>query len=237
MPSQWTQHEEDSYRLPEGFKRISYDADTRRYTFVDTNTGVHYQGEPDVEYGRLTPLSSSTASVDRVRPGAFAHSNRSGTLPPYPGHQAAAPMSFSDILPPELITSSTLSGKQANKRSMSAFSSSTKNNAPREQLVEAARHTGLPKLQGVVNSLGRSMTTFRKPKPTPGLPSTSGPGFGGRSGYQPMNGHDQESLNERRGLIRNHSIAESASGNSMDRTSTSSTTRDLCYAHSKPRPS
>ncbi|KAJ3504491.1 hypothetical protein NLJ89_g7908 [Agrocybe chaxingu] len=198
---------------------------------------MHYQGEPDVEYGQLMPLSSAAASVDRVRPGAFAPSHRSETLPPYPGHEAPTATSFSDILPPELITSSTLSGKQANKRSTSAFSSSNQNKAPREQLVDAARRTGMPKMQGVVSSIGRSMTTFRKPKPTPGIPSSSGPGFDNKTGYQPMNGHDQESLHQRRGLIQNRSITESTSRNSMDRASsvvTSSTAHDSFNAHSNP---
>lgn len=47
-------------------KRIAYDADTRVYTFRD-DEGKLYQGPPDEEYGRLTPINPGT--IDR--PDAF----------------------------------------------------------------------------------------------------------------------------------------------------------------------
>ncbi|KII96126.1 hypothetical protein PLICRDRAFT_82121, partial [Plicaturopsis crispa FD-325 SS-3] len=61
----WTQYDEvsnricklrddqqDSARLPEGFRRIGYDADTQRYTYRDEE-GRIYMGAPGAEYGEL----------------------------------------------------------------------------------------------------------------------------------------------------------------------------------------
>ncbi|KAJ7594202.1 hypothetical protein C8J56DRAFT_926181 [Mycena floridula] len=76
MPNRWTQYDEDSYvlflhstmcstspffflrryRLPEGFRRIGYDADSSRYTFMNDLDGRIYQSEPGSEYGILTPV-------------------------------------------------------------------------------------------------------------------------------------------------------------------------------------
>ncbi|KAI6003486.1 hypothetical protein F5J12DRAFT_722481 [Pisolithus orientalis] len=46
---------QDSYRLPEGVKRIAYDADSQRYLFRD-RLGQLYQNEPGDEYGVLQPV-------------------------------------------------------------------------------------------------------------------------------------------------------------------------------------
>ncbi|KAJ7928986.1 hypothetical protein B0H13DRAFT_1596805, partial [Mycena leptocephala] len=54
-------------RLPEGMKRIGYDADTARYTFCDRD-GNTYIGPPHEEYGVLAPVPSGTHD----RPQAFA---------------------------------------------------------------------------------------------------------------------------------------------------------------------
>lgn len=64
--------EQDSYRLPEGFRRIGYDADSRRYRFCD-RTGAVYLGQPGEEYGKLTKTSSQHP-IDR--PEAFADSSK-----------------------------------------------------------------------------------------------------------------------------------------------------------------
>ncbi|KAF8964739.1 hypothetical protein BDZ97DRAFT_1918703 [Flammula alnicola] len=141
----WTQYQEDSYRLPEGFKRIGYDSDTKRYTFQDKN-GVVYQGEPGLDYGTLTPVPPSHSSMESSRPSAFAATvpKRSSTLPTPEGR---APTTFHDILPPELITTSSLSE-----------SSQTSPKLPRDKFVEAVRRSALPKMQGVVSNLRRSVT-------------------------------------------------------------------------------
>lgn len=48
---------QDSYRLPEGFIRVGYGADTQQYTYSD-RSGNAYQGAPGAEYGTLEPVSS-----------------------------------------------------------------------------------------------------------------------------------------------------------------------------------
>lgn len=44
---------QDDYRLPEGMKRVGYDADTQRYTFRD-QSGQHWIGPEGSQYGELT---------------------------------------------------------------------------------------------------------------------------------------------------------------------------------------
>jgi len=54
--SRWSQYDEDSYRLPEGMKRIGYDSDTGRYLFRD-QTGSIWQGGEGAEFGEMTRVS------------------------------------------------------------------------------------------------------------------------------------------------------------------------------------
>ncbi|SPO03161.1 uncharacterized protein DNG_05843 [Cephalotrichum gorgonifer] len=60
----------DEERLPEGMKRVGYDADTQVYTYRDTD-GSYWEGAPGVRYGKLfrvrsaaTPLESVTINQD-----------------------------------------------------------------------------------------------------------------------------------------------------------------------------
>jgi len=55
----WTQYDEDSYRLPEGVKRVAYDADTQQYTFKDAG-GKLYVGPEGTQYGDFTKVSDGT---------------------------------------------------------------------------------------------------------------------------------------------------------------------------------
>ncbi|KAJ9663967.1 hypothetical protein H2198_000470 [Neophaeococcomyces mojaviensis] len=48
---------DDESRLPEGFQRIGYDADTREYTFKAPN-GQVYKSSPGNRYGPLFPTSA-----------------------------------------------------------------------------------------------------------------------------------------------------------------------------------
>ncbi|KAF8186381.1 hypothetical protein BJ912DRAFT_971585 [Pholiota molesta] len=157
MTSRWTQEQEDAYRLPEGFKRIGYDADTRRYLFRDKH-GVLYHSEPEMEYGTLTPMAPTNSAIESARPSAFSPSSsgsdRSPSISPPLG---PIPRTFQDILPPELITSSTLS--DVNSRRLQASSK-----PPRDRFVEAVRRSALPKMQGVVTNLRRSVTSIRRPR-------------------------------------------------------------------------
>lgn len=44
---------QDDYRLPEGMKRIGYDADSSRYYFRDSDGSI-WQGAEGSEFGELT---------------------------------------------------------------------------------------------------------------------------------------------------------------------------------------
>ena len=48
-------NDDDSSRLPEGFQRIGYDADTQIYTFKSPE-GELYESAPGNRYGELWPL-------------------------------------------------------------------------------------------------------------------------------------------------------------------------------------
>jgi hypothetical protein len=55
--------EQDEHRLPDGFKRIGYDADTGRYYFSDAD-GNYWEGPQGAEFGEMKRgmLESSVAS-------------------------------------------------------------------------------------------------------------------------------------------------------------------------------
>ncbi|PBK85370.1 hypothetical protein ARMGADRAFT_1169644 [Armillaria gallica] len=132
-----SQHAEDSSRLPEGFRRIGYDADTMRYTFTDKQ-GKLYRSAPGEEYGTLTPVAFS-ASTDR--PGAFSDGNNSKI------RQTSRKLTFSDFLPPT---------------AMASASSSLDQNLPKpppNAYFNGAVRTALPKRLGVMQSLRRSITS------------------------------------------------------------------------------
>jgi len=53
---------QDDYRLPEGMKRIGYDADTQRYTFQRGNK--LFLGEPGSKYGgHLTGAGTAAGEI------------------------------------------------------------------------------------------------------------------------------------------------------------------------------
>lgn len=58
----WTQYDEDDYRLPEGVKRVGYDADSERYYFRDRE-GLVYQGPEGSEFGELKLVSEISSSI------------------------------------------------------------------------------------------------------------------------------------------------------------------------------
>ncbi|KAI2612180.1 carbohydrate-binding module family 50 protein [Hypoxylon fragiforme] len=49
----WSQYDTDEERLPEGMKRIGYDADDQVYTFRDTRDGSIWESAPGNRYGQL----------------------------------------------------------------------------------------------------------------------------------------------------------------------------------------
>ncbi|KAF9011967.1 hypothetical protein BDQ17DRAFT_1345202 [Cyathus striatus] len=145
----WTQYEEDASRLPEGFMRVGYDAETQRYKFKD-RYGKLYQSELGAAYGTLTPIADPSTRAARERPGVFEDPTciRPTTLSTSP----TAIKTFQDFLPPESIATSPPSPSD---------SPPTKH-ASKDQFVSAVRRTALPKMHGVVTGLRRSITTARK---------------------------------------------------------------------------
>ncbi|KAJ7242048.1 hypothetical protein C8J57DRAFT_1477568 [Mycena rebaudengoi] len=95
----WTQFEEDSYRLPEGMKRVAYDADTARYTFRDRDGRV-YVGPSGEDYGVAHSESSKPNLNVQVQPAS----------------------TFQDILPAHLITSPSSAESTSPPAGMSAGS-------------------------------------------------------------------------------------------------------------------
>ncbi|KAM7206131.1 hypothetical protein V8F20_002913 [Naviculisporaceae sp. PSN 640] len=53
----WSHFDTDEERLPDGMKRVGYDADTQVYTYRDTD-GSYWEGAPGVQYGKLFRVRS-----------------------------------------------------------------------------------------------------------------------------------------------------------------------------------
>jgi len=153
MPKSWTQQQEDASRLPEDLKRVAYDADSSQYFFRDRK-GILYSSEPGSEYGKLTPIH--TGGISTSRPNAFAP----GKLDRKPtngqhDHEPSPPSTFQDILPPSLITTSSLS-------------KDSENNTPpglrnqHNRLKDLVQKATLPKMHSVVERAKRSFLAQEK---------------------------------------------------------------------------
>ncbi|KAJ3746379.1 hypothetical protein DFH05DRAFT_1484981 [Lentinula detonsa] len=158
--SRFTQYAEDASRLPEGFQRIAYDADTQRYTFKDRK-GALYQSAPGESYGKLSPLSDGTRA-DAWRYDDEHTGNKRPQISTSPN------LSFHDILPPHAIVSAGSSESPTSSNSDSEYPSLS-SLSPRAKFIEAARRSTMPKMQGVVNGLRRSVTLVKKQS---GIPPT-----------------------------------------------------------------
>ncbi|KAF8211737.1 hypothetical protein K438DRAFT_1807817 [Mycena galopus ATCC 62051] len=140
----WTEHQEDSNRLPEGMKRIGYDDQTARYKFCDRDGNI-YLGPPHEEYGSLTLVGSTShppTPPPNDRPGVFASAateerRRSG-LP----LDSSTGSTFHELLPPHLVTSLSASSAETSPRS--------------------SRFGALPSMNNVVDTVRRSTTFVRK---------------------------------------------------------------------------
>ncbi|CAI4213986.1 unnamed protein product [Parascedosporium putredinis] len=51
----WSYLDTDEARLPDGMKRVGYDADTQVYTFLDAHDGTYWESAPGNQYGKLFP--------------------------------------------------------------------------------------------------------------------------------------------------------------------------------------
>ncbi|KIJ61009.1 hypothetical protein HYDPIDRAFT_31709 [Hydnomerulius pinastri MD-312] len=140
----FSQFDEDSYRLPEGVKRIAYDADTQRYSFRD-RSGQLYQGAPGEVYGELKPVSAPLAP----RRNVTITEHRDPALRKWSKRPAKT---FDDILPADYITAaeSGIPSSPPNAWHETFLSS--------DKLVQAA----IPKVQGVVDVIRRRSTLRKK---------------------------------------------------------------------------
>lgn len=125
--------DEESYRLPEGIKRIAYDADTQQYTFRD-RSGQLYQNPSGEMYGVLKPVSAPAAprrsvTITERRDPALIRA-RSVKRPA---------KTFDDFLPPEYITN--------------AEDSSSAPDSPRDDITRANRNHALPKIPRIVEAM------------------------------------------------------------------------------------
>ncbi|RPD53613.1 hypothetical protein L226DRAFT_504721 [Lentinus tigrinus ALCF2SS1-7] len=58
----WTQYDEDSYRLPEGMKRVGYDSDTGKYYYRNSD-GSLWEGAEGAQYGELNRVSHAPIAI------------------------------------------------------------------------------------------------------------------------------------------------------------------------------
>ncbi|KAJ6546043.1 hypothetical protein DFH09DRAFT_1171862 [Mycena vulgaris] len=148
------QFDEDPARLPEGIKRIGYDADTAQYTFCDREGNI-YVGPPNEEYGLLTPVGTRGDSASNSRPQAFASENSNLVLS-VDVQPSGSGQTFHDILPAHLITS------PSSAESRLSASSGAADTSAGARFRDAVRRTAVPSLQNVVKKLNRSATAVNK---------------------------------------------------------------------------
>ncbi|KAH8833780.1 hypothetical protein DL96DRAFT_1578376 [Flagelloscypha sp. PMI_526] len=139
----WTQYDEDDYRLPEGMKRVGYDADTQQYTYKDS-AGQAWQGEPRAQYGTLNRVYHSPPSRHQE-----TRRDRSNVLPRASSSQhvrsATQPAPSVSTFDPEALAAETppRSTSRASHRLRSLSSSSL------DQVATSLREKIAPVFRGV----------------------------------------------------------------------------------------
>ncbi|KAH8831475.1 hypothetical protein DL96DRAFT_1588000 [Flagelloscypha sp. PMI_526] len=149
--SNFLQFDDDKHRLPEGFKRVAYDADTQRYTFRSPE-GQLWEGEPRAEYGKMT--LAKLRGTEYTRPLAFENEDS-----PLSASEPSNLKSFNEFLPqsafapsPETATPSgkklesapavsgmkrsLTGGRMAMLRSVARFASSSRSHKEKEKEKE-----------------------------------------------------------------------------------------------------
>ena len=81
----WAYLDSDEERLPEGMRRIGYDADTQTYTYEDSR-GVRWEGAPGARYGRLHRVNTEPRRA--TLPSFEADEYIDGDEPAYVLHDA-----------------------------------------------------------------------------------------------------------------------------------------------------
>jgi len=80
--SRWSQYDEDDYRLPEGMRRVGYDADTQVYTYQDED-GQYWEGEPGNRYGEMHRISDPSPTYHPPQPAFATRDNSWRYLAPF----------------------------------------------------------------------------------------------------------------------------------------------------------
>ncbi|KAH9996483.1 hypothetical protein BJV77DRAFT_987268 [Russula vinacea] len=95
----WSQYDEDDYRLPEGMKRVGYDADSGKYFFRD-DEGHTWEGQEGAHFGEMTRVSDGAAVThsdeDDVENGprredGYAPLSGDADGSPHPKHSSGSP--------------------------------------------------------------------------------------------------------------------------------------------------
>lgn len=94
----WTQYDEDDYRLPEGMKRVGYDADTQKYYYKDAG-GKIWEGAEGAQFGELRRATNNTHTVH------FAESSNADVEARPDGYQPLA--TDADAAPHKGVTDNT----------------------------------------------------------------------------------------------------------------------------------
>ncbi|KAI0271438.1 hypothetical protein BC834DRAFT_442492 [Gloeopeniophorella convolvens] len=97
----WSQYDEDDYRLPDGMKRVGYDADSGKYLYRNKG-GSLWEGQEGAQFGELTrgpdvPTAAHDGNDDDVEIGptreggyALVAGDANGTTP-YPRYATGSP--------------------------------------------------------------------------------------------------------------------------------------------------
>jgi len=112
MPRRWTDLDSDEYRLPEGFRRVGYDADERRYYFLDGG-GRTWQSEPGNEFGVLTPARPEPPVTIPRRP-LHPPPRAKGPVDDPPSRKSTSTFeTFREMLKPRQVTSASPTPKRS----------------------------------------------------------------------------------------------------------------------------
>jgi len=86
----WSQYDEDDYRLPEGIKRVGYDADSGKYFFRDEE-GHIWEGQEGARFGEMTRVSDAAVVTHSDGDDVENGSRREDGYAPLPGDADGSP--------------------------------------------------------------------------------------------------------------------------------------------------
>ncbi|KII96127.1 hypothetical protein PLICRDRAFT_49022 [Plicaturopsis crispa FD-325 SS-3] len=161
----WSQYDSDSSRLPTGFTRVAYDADSGCYTFRDSS-GKLWRGNPGEQYGVMHRVVARPS--DRR---LFADD------PPRPkpqGKTSSAPKTFYDIVQASQIASASQTRSRdlpaypaRNARPFHAYTHSRDSSSTSTSSSSSGRNAqtspnAFSKMQSLVQTAMRRSATFAR---------------------------------------------------------------------------